>query len=361
MKRLLLMMALCPLLGSCAGEKTIPVAESPARVVGRTETLTDGSISFDWSGVYLDIRFKGSYLALELSDTKRNFFNLWVDGREQPKFTSEGDHNLVVLFNDPTAEGEHLVRIQKATEAEQGRCTLHSFVTDGCLLQTAELKRPRHIEFYGDSLTCGYGTESLKGSDPFLPETENCRYTFAALTADRFGADYNLISHSGRGLVRNYGDSLSISDPTLTMSARAFRLYDEEPTSAWDFEQSPYRPDALVITLGTNDFSTQPHPTGGAFVEGYRSLIEKLRTAWGEELPVLCVTHSPIAAKLVGEMVQTIPHTAMADVSWGVYNKTTDLGASEHPNRYGHEKMARIVIEEFQKLTGWEQAPQPQE
>lgn len=348
------MMALCPLLGGCAGEKTTPVAESPARVVGRTLTLDDGSIQFDWSGVYLEIRFEGSYLALELSDTKRNYFNLWVDGQEQPKFTSEGDHTLVELFNDPAARGEHLVRIQKATEAEQGRCTLHTLTTDGRLLPTEGLKLPRHIEFYGDSLTCGYGTESLQGSDPFLPETENCRYTYAALTATHFGADYSLISHSGRGLVRNYGDSLQLSDPTLTMSARAFRLFDEDPASAWDFAQSPYRPDALVITLGTNDFSTQPHPTEEQFVEGYRALIEQLRSAWGEELPVLCVTHSPIAAKIVREMVKTIPHTAMADISWGVYNRTTDLGASEHPNRYGHEKMARIVIEEFQKLTGWE-------
>ena len=354
MKRLILMMALCPLLGGCAGEKTTPVAESPARVVGRTLTLDDGSIQFDWSGVYLEIRFEGSYLALELSDTKRNYFNLWVDGQEQPKFTCEGDHTLVELFNDPTNRGEHLVRIQKATEAEQGRCTLHTLTTDGRLLPTEELKLPRHIEFYGDSLTCGYGTESLQGSDPFLPETENCRYTYAALTAAHFGADYNLVSHSGRGLVRNYGDSLQLSDPTLTMSARAFRLFDEDPASAWDFAQSPYRPNALVITLGTNDFSTLPHPTEEQFVEGYRALIEQLRSAWGEELPVLCVTHSPIAAKIVREMVKTIPHTAMADISWGVYNRTTDLGASEHPNRYGHEKMARIVIEEFQKLTGWE-------
>lgn len=38
----------------------------------------------------------------------------------------------------------------------------------------------------------------------------------------------------------------------------------------------------------------------------------------------------------------------------GVYNRTTDLGASEHPNRYGQEKMAKVVIEKFAELTGWE-------
>ncbi len=332
---------------------TTTMADSPARVVGRTATLEDGSISFDWSGVYLDIRFKGSYLALELSDTKRNYLNLWIDGKEQEKLTSEGEHTTLVLFNNPEAKGEHLIRIQKATEAEQGRITLHSLTTDGRLLSAEELKRPRHIEFYGDSLTCGYGTESKSGSEPFLPETENCRYTYAALTAEHFGCDYNLVSHSGRGLVRNYGDSLQLSDPTTTMSARAFRLFDEDPASVWEFEKSPYRPDAIVITLGTNDFSTPPHPTHEQYIAGYRALIEKLRTQWGEELPVLCVVHSPHAVKCVAEMVAELPKSAMADISCDVYNRTTDLGASEHPNRYGQEKMARIVIEKFGELTGW--------
>ncbi|MBQ1952748.1 MAG: GDSL family lipase, partial [Alistipes sp.] len=247
----------------------------------------------------------------------------------------------------------HVVRIQKATEAEQGRVTLHTLTTDGRLLATDALKLPRHIEFYGDSLTCGYGTESKSGSEPFLPETENCRYTYAALTAAHFGADYNLISHSGRGLVRNYGDAQQLSDPTTTMSARAFRLYDEDPESAWDFAQSPYRPDVIVITLGTNDFSTSPHPTEEQYIAGYRALIAKLREAWGQELPVLCVVHSPSAVKCVEKMVEELPKTAMADISWGVYNRTTDLGASEHPNRYGQEKMAKVVIERFAELTGW--------
>lgn len=353
MRRLLILMALCPLLGSCGGEKSTPISESPARIVGRTLTLEDGSVSFDWSGVYVDIRFEGSYLALELSDTKRNYYNLWVDGQEMPKFTAEGDHATVVLFNDPESKGEHLIRIQKATEAEQGRTTLHTLTTDGRLLSTEELKRPLHIEFYGDSLTCGYGTESLKGSDPFLPETENCRYSFTTLTANHFGADYNLISHSGRGVVRNYGDSLRLSDPKQTMSTRAFRLFDEDPESVWDFEKSPYRPDAIVITLGTNDFSTAPTPLGEEFIQGYCALIERLRASWGEELPVLCVVHAPLAVEHMKRVVELMPRCAMADISWGVYNRTTDLGASEHPNRFGQEKMAKIVIEEFAKLTGW--------
>lgn len=358
MKRLILFFMLLAMSGCCdnCSEQTLTAAEAPIRIVGRTAEAADGSVSWDWSGVYIDIRFKGSYLAITLSDTKCSYYNLTVDGTERDKFKSEGENTTIVLFDDANADTEHHIRIQKATEAEQGRTTLHSLCVVGEFLPTDDLALPRHIEFYGDSLTCGYGTESCSGSDPFLAETENCRYTYAALTAEHFGADYNLISHSGRGLVRNYGDENPTSEYSTTMSSRAFRTFDEDAESAWDFKNSPYRPDAIVITLGTNDFSTTPHPAKEVYIEGYRNLIARLREAWGEVMPVLCVVHSPHAVECVSEMVRDIEMCSMADISDNVYNRTTDLGASEHPNRYGQAKMATIVIDEFARLTGWESA-----
>ncbi len=338
------------------GNTTLSATDTPMHIEGRYASLEDGSISFDWSGVYIDIRFTGTYLAMDVSDTKRNFFNLTVDGTTQDKFTTEGDHSTVVLFDNKETRGEHIIRIQKATEAEQGQTTIHSFTTDGEILSADDLALPRHIEFYGDSLTCGYGTESESGDEPFKPETENCCYTYAALTAAHFGADYNLISHSGRGLVRNYGDAEPTSEFTTTMSSRAFRTFDEVVESAWDFQTSHYSPDAIVITLGTNDFSTLPHPAKEVYVEGYRKLIDGLRQAWGKQLPVLCVVHSPHAVECVRDMVATIDNCAMADISNNVYNRTTDLGASEHPNKFGQAKMAKIVIAEFAALTGWQAA-----
>ena len=342
------------LLTSCScGPRTYRADEAPVRFVGRTETTSRG-VSFDWSGTWIDIRFEGSSLTMRASDTGRNFFNLTVDSEPCEKFTTKGDSCLVVLFDAPEARGEHLLRIQKATEGEQGRVTIHDFTTDGRLLPVDDCAQARHIEFYGDSLTCGYGTESQSGDEPFRPETENCRYTYAAYTAARFGADYNLVSHSGRGLIRNYGDAEPISDPANTMSTKAFRLYDTQPEPLWDFAASPYRPDAVVITLSTNDFSTPPHPTGEAFAAGYRRFIGELRAAYGQDMPVLCVVHAPEAVEAVRQAIDGLPATAVADISWGVYNRTSDLGASEHPNRFGQEKMAAIVIDRLAELTGWQ-------
>ena len=351
MKKLLLIMFAASIC-CCGKQGPVPATEAPVRVTGRTMTTDDGGITFDWSGVYIDIRFRGTTLYMDVSDTGRNYFNLFVDGEYVGKFETQGEHRRIALFEEKDAGGEHLVRIQKATEGEQGRITVHTFETDGRFLSTKHLARPRYIEFYGDSLTCGYGSESLSGSDPFTIETENCMYSFTALSADHFDADYNMVAHSGRGVVRNYGDARPISD-SGTMSQRAWRTFDESDEPLWDFAASPRRPDLIVVTLGTNDFSTSPQPPADAFVEAYRKLVTDIRTAYNEEIPVLCVVHSKYAVDLVTAAVEGLARTAVVDISGDVYNNTTDLGASSHPNRFGHRKIARIVIERMAELTGW--------
>ena len=75
----------------------------------------------------------------------------------------------------------------------------------------------RHIEFIGNSLTCGYGVEGKDRSEPYKAETENCNLSYATIIARYFNADYTLIAHSGRGVVRNYGDSVRISAVTMKL------------------------------------------------------------------------------------------------------------------------------------------------
>lgn len=55
------------------------------------------------------------------------------------------------------------------------------------------------------------------------------------------------------------------------MPNRFNRVYDEKGLPDWNFKQ--WKPDAIVINLGTNDFSTQPYPDKAVFKEGYEKLI----------------------------------------------------------------------------------------
>ncbi len=73
------------------------------------------------------------------------------------------------------------------------------------------------------------------------------------------------------------------------MADRIANTFDEAAEPAWDFAASPYRPDLVVINLGSNDFSTLPHPSRDEFAAAYTRILQTLRGAYGDEMPILCV------------------------------------------------------------------------
>lgn len=359
MKRILYMFAAAAafaLSAGCAGRTEYRADAPEIEYVGRTQAAPDGSVSFDWSGTYLSCRFTGGYLAMRVSDTKKNYYNLYIDGELQPApVATHGRDSLVVLARD-LSFGEHIVRLQKRTEGEQGRTTIHAFClsSHGRLLPAAA-RRERLIEFIGDSLTCGFGTEGTDKDDPFLPETEDCNDAYACMLARLFDADYTLIAHSGRGLVRNYADSEPVSAGG-TLVHRMGNLYDQCDTLAWDFAAAR-RPDAVVVNLGTNDFSTRPHPSAVQFIDGYRRLVERLRAAYGP-VPVVCVAPR-VEERVLDHIREFVRQSGDGQLYVAAFmedycNGGSDLGSCSHPNRAGQRKLAMLIAPYLSTATGWE-------
>ena len=343
-----------------SAKKTKELIETPAsdtriEYVGRT--LTEGSdVSYDWSGVYFRVKFSGPSLAMKCSDTKNCWFNLWVDKEMSPEADRTfmvGAKDTLVVLAEGLGKGEHEVILQKRTEGEQGRFTVHSFLSEGEILQ-AEGRKQRHIEFIGDSYTCGYGTESNDKNDPFLAETENCNLTYAAIAARYFGADFNLISHSGQGVCRNYDDFR----PGYNMPDRYSQIFDEDPQSTWTPDMAQYRPDLVVIYLCTNDFSTarQPHET--IFAGRYIELLKKIKANYGEDIPILCLASNvtPFSFDYIRNacMMSGLSNLTYVALTRGIHNEEDELGASWHPNYKGHIKVASSVIPYISTITGWD-------
>ncbi len=337
-----------------------PASDPRIEYIGRT--LTDGKdVSYDWSGVYFRVKFTGPYLAMKCSDSKNCWFNLWTDkemGPEADRVFMVGAKDTLVVLAEGLGKGEHEVILQKRTEGEQGRFTVHSFLSEGEILQ-AEGRRQRHIEFIGDSYTCGYGTESSDKNDPFLAETENCNLTYAAIASRYFGADFNLISHSGQGICRNYDDFR----PGYNMPDRYSQIFDEDAQSTWTPDMAPYRPDLVVIYLCTNDFSTarQPHET--IFAGRYIELLKKVKANYGEDTPILCLASNvtPFSFDYIRNacMMSGLSNLTYVALTSGIHNYEGDLGASWHPNYKGHIKVASSVIPYISTITGWEMEEKP--
>lgn len=351
------------------------------RYTGRVLRTEDGSVSYDWSGTYLTTVLKGERLDARIASEGECWFNVIVDGKPAGKFSIADTDTVVTLFpcsgdalcvrDVPCSSGEaqcegcapcgsraggsHTIMLQKRTEGEYGRATVKGFILpSGSTLSAEENIPSRHIEFIGNSLTCGYGTEGLDRDEPFKLSTENCNLTYATIIARYFDADYTLVSHSGQGAVRNYGDSLTVS--SINMGDRMMRLFDAD-TVLVD-KDSLHIPDLVVINLGTNDFSLPPFPSEEEFTEGYCRILEQIASLYGD-VPVLCVcpptTGDPLDRYLnAAKEKMGKDNIYVIILTKGLYNTTTDLGSSWHPNYSGQRKMAMGLIPYISTITGWE-------
>jgi lysophospholipase L1-like esterase len=348
-------------------------ANSPEiRFQGRTAVNSDGSVSFDWSGVYCEFAFTGDYCAVRGSDDPRclNRFNLFVDGVQTAVVNFSTD-STVVLFagvaSGPGASGapgrsSHQIRLQKRTEGSQGIFTLKKIILpEGERLEKSATAPDRRILFIGNSLTCGYGVEAKSNKEHFNNLTENCNLSYACDLARYFNADYELISHSGIGAARNYGDKRRVSKKAMP---EAFaRTFDSKGDSApWDFGKDPFRPDIVVIYLGTNDFSTKPWPNYKDFSTRYFNIVRQVRAAYGD-VPILCVSTYLIdpALDYTRRIVESgsASNLHLAAILPGYCDLDTEYGADGHPNIIGQQKTAMLLAPYISSLTGWPVIPLP--
>lgn len=344
--------------------EVIPATDSRITFIGRTLSQ-EGSVSFDWTGVYFRIAFKGSSLAMRASDTHRNYYNVWIDAPMSAEphrvIKVEGTDTIIELI-DPnylkkSKIKEHQVIVQKRTEGEQGKTTIHSFATSvkGEFLQ-AEPLRKRQLEFIGASYDCGYGVEDSSRLAKFTPETENASRAFPAIISRYFGADYTVVAHSGMGASRNYNSKFE----GWWMPDRYLQTFDMDSTTSmrWDASQSNIHPALTVIYLGGNDFSVSLQPSYEKFRDGYYRLIRYIKHNYGEDHPVLCVS-SKAHSTLYDYMRDIVKFCPMSNVYFMAccptlhLNTDEDLGANFHPNYKGHQKFSFAFIPYIATITGW--------
>ena len=349
---LIFVLALLPFVMQ-ARESIIPATDTKVFYEGRV-LKEDGGASFDWSNTTVRLEFSGTSLKMECSSSKCDYFNVWIDREAVAasdavlKFSERG----WVTIAEKLPRGRHSVILQKRSEGGQGCTSIYSFSTDGSFSQASD-PFTRHIEFIGDSYTCGFGTEASGTDQPFRVEEENGNLTYAAIIGRYFNAGIRTISHSGLGVARNYADG----SKGVTMVKKYTQTFDVADSLKWDASADSFRPDLVVIYLGTNDFSRGAQPSLGLWCREYAKLLAEVRGNY-PEVPVLCV------ASRINEMMgyyvkMAVERSGLEKVYWtdiqpDAHNSTSDMGASGHPNYSGHRKVASCVIPYVSTITGWE-------
>jgi hypothetical protein len=323
------------------------------RFVGRVDTSDPAGARFAWSGAGVVARFTGGTLAVRLADTQQ--YTVLVDGEVQPKLTSTGGS---AVLTPALAPGEHSVELYRRTEANQGESQFLGFDITGGELSAPPPPPERRIEIIGDSISAGYGNEGADETCPFSADTENHYLTYGALSARELSAELSTVAWSGKGVVCNYGDEpSSCVDP---MPIYFGRTLPERADSAWDF--SLFQPQAVVINLGTNDFSTATDPSEVEFVTAYVTLLERVRAAYPGAL-VLC-TVGPLLSGVDLTTARTYIESAVAQrVAAGdaavrsfeldPQDASDGLGCDYHPSLVTHQNMADRLTATLQLELGW--------
>lgn len=333
-------------------------ADEPCiQYVGRFDFANPKKVSFDWAGVAIKARFEGTSCSIRLNDHK-NEYAVIVDGHAPRLLITDSLTTLYRIASELSDSIPHSVMIQKRTEPLVGRGEFMGFVLDKGRKLLPQDKRPdRRIEFIGNSITSGYGVEGDSSNCHFSPQTENACMSYASITARSFNAEYFLISYSGRGVVRNYGDSNRTSpDP---MPALYDRTCFFDSTLKWNF--SRWIPQAVVINLGTNDFSTKPYPDSIVFQSAYTRLIERVRSLY-PGVTIFCLSGPMIGEPCTGYVKEVVKAQKKKmgryqDVFFVEINRSVmtdaDWGCDQHPNVLGMEKMAEIIIPAVRLRMNW--------
>lgn len=228
---------------SCSQKKFIKFNHPSVYYEGRIVYKEDAA-EFSWPGTSATIWFEGTDLSAVMQDLDTaNYYNVIVDDKNISKIHTTMEKRSFILASGLSA-GKHKVQLFKRTEWDKGKTLFYGFVTsaDTKIMPVQQVKK-RKIEFYGNSITCGYGTEDYSGGDSWYGYFENNYLTYAALTARHFNAQYYCIAKSGIGI--------TVSWFPLVMSEMYDRLDPIDSTSKWDFTK--YTPDIVVINLFQND------------------------------------------------------------------------------------------------------------
>ena len=244
--------------------------------------------------------------------------------------------------------GFHTIKVLKMTEQALAQCEVWGLTTDGKFV-TPFAHKELLFEFYGDSITCGYGN---------LPDSEGMIYaqdgtnTYASIASEYFGAEYECVSYSGLAVaIPNGSVHYTVQD--------IFDRYHEQKRDVYDMSQTS--PDVVIVALGTNDSFGMEKGGNGAFVKKYVEFIKALREK-RPNVPILCIYGMMWTG---GNELETENCIKLAidelrkDGVEKVYYSRVEAnltGKDAHPDAAGHQQAATQLIElikQYGELDGY--------
>lgn len=341
-----------------------------------------GGVTFINSASGFEVRFRGTELRAEVQTVSgggsypNGMFSVFVDGETDSNAKilkterSVGGVSDEVTIAEGLTDGEHVVKVLKRTPSNRDRLIVSQISTDGEILP-APAKPSLNIEFYGDSITCGEGVlRSYKdengnlikdNSSYYTQETQNVFQSYAGECAKDLGAAFRVFGRGGIAL--KYTD---FTNERYTVANNYGSMAVDLAAAEYPYDYNSYRPDAVVIYLGTNDYfrslkGTAKDDNGVAYSKGGMKIAvvnfvrDVIGRYYGKNIPVFVCSNlmapgsglDVIMENAVTELKSDFPNAVAVKFDKGV---TTDKGG--HPVVEDSEIAGAKLAGEIRRVLG---------
>jgi lysophospholipase L1-like esterase len=357
MKYLFFTISLLFLITSCfdkEGRQFYSANHKYVQYVGRVDFSKADRPKFWASGAYVQLKFIGSYFNLHINDEVRygkvlNYIEIKIDDQPAYRIQLTGKENNIILGNR-LSKGEHTVTICKNTESENGYIEIVGFTCEKLL--TPPPPKIRKIEFIGDSITCGFGSDESKikcgESGANWYDQHNAWLAYGPITARNLESQWHLSSVSGIGLIH------SCCDKKILMPQIYDKINMSQDTIKWDFAK--YQPNVVTICLGQNDGIQD----SVKFCTAYVGFAKKLRSYYPKAKLVFLTSpmaDKPLKAVLIKYLTATKAYlNREGDENIGMYffAKQSVKGCGSHPSLAEQQEIANELTAYLKKLMKWE-------
>ncbi len=299
-----------------------------------------------WSpGVYISAKFRGTYCELLINDQElwgknHNYLEIVIDDKPIRIQTTEKNNHIIIAQG--LSNTLHTLIICKNTESNIGYL---EFIGLKCAaLLPLSAKPVRRMEFIGNSITCGTGSDQsvVPCGKGVWQDQHNAYLSYGPTVARSFNAQWQLSAVSGIGLMHSCCGMNIVMPPVFD------KIDMRGDSLQWDFKK--YRPDVLTVCLGQNDGIQD----SVIFCNNYVHFIEQLRVYYPAVQIILLTSPmgdeqlTAVLKNYLSAIKKIVKNKGDKKVYTYFFRKRYHNGCDSHPDLAEHQQIA-IELEGFIK------------
>lgn len=356
--------------GDMNTEMIYKATEDNVKLLGRTYYDTD-RLYCALSGTGIEFTFTGTKCSITVAGDSNSEnsgqadnharIGIYVNGERVIDDMIDNKEEVYNVFESETSQ-EVTVSLVKLSESPMSTIAITDInVTGSAIKPTA--KKDKLIEFIGDSITCGYGTDDPNKSHSFSTKTEDVTKAYAYKTAQALDADYSMVSFSGYGIITGYSN-----DGETKATAQQVPKYYTKLGHSWaangsfkpaevDWDFSERQPDIIIINLGTNDdsYTKDIQERQEEYSAAYSEFLKTVR-ANNPNAKIVCALGImtdrlfPYVQKAVDNYTAETGDSNISTLKFDVQIPADGYSADWHPSVKTHEKASQKLADYLKTL-----------